>query len=86
MEDAVYYCAPYAEPHEVFRAFLLAHPDADVEWTLAEDGTTEVLLEPRTERAFQRWHRVQQDAAIVPLRGALWMREDGLAPWGWPPV
>jgi hypothetical protein len=57
---------PFADAHAVFRAFLLADPSADVEWTLAADGTTDVLMSAPTERAFRRWHEAVQAALCVP--------------------
>jgi hypothetical protein len=84
-DSIAYYCLPFVEPHALFRAFMLAHPDADVEWCTAEDGSSDVLFDDRTERCFRRWHHAIQEATVVPQRGALWMHAV-LEPWGWPPV
>jgi hypothetical protein len=86
-DDAdAYYCVPFVEPHALFRAFLLAHPEADVEWTTTPDGRTDILFNTdRTERLFRQWHHAVQAAAGVPQRGALWWGA-ALDPWGWPPV
>jgi hypothetical protein len=85
MIDDAYYCLPYFEPHALFRDFLLAHPDADVMWITAADGTSDVLMDERTERCFRRWHRALQETAITPLRGSLWL-EGLLGPSAGPPV
>ena len=86
-DDAdAYYCLPFVEPHALWRAFLLANPEASVEWTTTEDGRTDVLFNnDPTERLFRRWHHALQEAAVVPARGALWMSAI-LDPLGWPPV
>jgi hypothetical protein len=66
----------------MFRAFLLAHPDADVAWTLAEDGSTDVLMTDRTQRTFRRWHQAQEEAAMPPPSDGLVDGGEGLDPVG----
>ena len=86
-DDAdVYYCRPFDEPHAVFRAFLLAYPDARVDWTTTDEGESDIVFEDEhTERCFRQWHHAAQEAAIVSTRGTLWMHAV-LEPLGWPPV
>jgi hypothetical protein len=77
-----YYCLPFVDRWDLYRAFLLAHPDAVVEWFQADDGLPDIAFDHYTERIFRRWHHSVQEAAIVPCRGILWMNQY-LGPGGW---
>ena len=85
MVDDVYFCLPYFEPHALFRDYMLCHPDADIVWSTAPDGTSDASMDDRTVRGFRRWHQALQEAACTPLRRMV----EGDVPFaqvGWPPV
>lgn len=85
MSDDAYLSLPYFEPHALFRDYMLRHPDADMAWITAPDGTSDVLMDDRTQRGFRRWHQALQEAACTPLRRMV-EGEGVFEPWGWPPV